>query len=160
MSDDSDDDNVLNFPKSREDWDLFRRDIEEQERASADLAGLLPSDGLTTESGAEIRIVDPLTGGEKGQKLLRYDLIPWDAMDLIAHHFGVGAAKYTDRNWERGYSWNLSYGALMRHLSAWHQGMDFDEELGTHHLAAAGFHIMALLAFFDRDIGTDDRPQP
>jgi 5'(3')-deoxyribonucleotidase len=109
----------------------------------------------------EVRIVDPKSGGEKGQKLVRYDLLPHDALDLVATHFGLGARKYADRNWERGYAWGLSYGAALRHLSLFWQGEDMDEDpaLGqpSPHLAAAAFHILALLTFQQRGIGTDDR---
>ncbi len=67
----------------------------------------------------EVRIVNETTGGEKGQKLARFDLIPIGPLTRLAEHYGKGAAKYADRNWELGYDWSLSYGALMRHLTAW-----------------------------------------
>lgn len=118
-------------------------------------AGLLKSPG---KSGEEVRVVDPTTGGEKGQKLARFDLIPVDALWDIAEHFGRGAEKYADRNWERGYKWSLSYAALLRHLTAWWGGEDFDEETGSHHLAAVGFHTMALLTFVRTHPDGDDRP--
>jgi 5'(3')-deoxyribonucleotidase len=109
----------------------------------------------------EVRIVDPKSGGEKGQKLARFDLLPPDALDAVATHFGLGARKYADRNWERGYAWGLSYGAALRHLNLFWAGEDYDHDpsLGqpSPHLAAAAFHILALLAFQKRGIGTDDR---
>src|SRR4051812_43551802 len=78
--------------------------------------------GMSTE----IRHTDPTTGGQKGVKLARFSLVPWDAVWKVAEHFGVGARKYEDRNWERGYAWHLSYDALMRHLTAWWHGEDRD----------------------------------
>jgi len=107
----------------------------------------------------ETRIVDPDTGGEKGRKLARFELLPEDALWEVAEHFGKGAEKYEDRNWERGYSWSLSYGALRRHMAAWWQGEDDDADTGDSHLAAMAFHVLALLAFKQRGIGTDDRPK-
>lgn len=104
----------------------------------------------------EFRVVHP-SGGEKGQKGRRYDLLPADVLDAAADHFGAGAAKYEDRNWERGYEYSLSYGALMRHLQAWWQGEELDEE-GNHHMDAVLFHAMVLRAFQLRDVGEDDRP--
>jgi hypothetical protein len=105
----------------------------------------------------ELRVIDPVTGGEKGSKLARFDLIPQDVLWMLAEHYGRGAQKYEDRNWERGYKWSLSYAALMRHLSAFWQGEDTDAETGSPHIIAAVWHAMALAAFQERAIGTDDR---
>lgn len=106
----------------------------------------------------EIRVTDPDTGGQKGQKLERFDLIPWDAITELARHFGRGARKYQDRNWERGYRWSLSYSALIRHLTQWWQGEDLDEETGTNHLIAVAWHALVLWWFQKHHKGTDDRP--
>ena len=105
----------------------------------------------------EFMVTDPVTGGQKGSKLARFDLLPYDVLTLVAEHFGKGAAKYEDRNWERGYDWGLSMAALQRHLAAFWDGEDVDEETGSFHLQAVIFHAMALLAFQIRDIGTDSR---
>ncbi len=78
-------------------------------------------------------------------------------MEQIAEHFGKGAAKYADRNWERGYEWSLSFAALQRHLWAFWMGEDHDPEMGSHHLAAAGFHVLALLTFVEEHPSLDDR---
>ena len=104
----------------------------------------------------ETRGVDPNTGGEKGSKLARFDLIPPEAMWSLAEHYGKGCAKYADRNWERGYKWSLSVAALQRHLHQWLMGEDKDEETGTHHLIAVVWHAMALFIFQLRGLGADD----
>ncbi len=105
----------------------------------------------------EMRVVDPNTGGEKGQKLARFDLIPTDALRQVAEHYGIGASKYADRNWERGYDWGLSYAALCRHLNAFWGGEDIDEETGSPHLAAVVFHALALMTYSSNGLGTDSR---
>lgn len=104
----------------------------------------------------EIRVTDPQTGGQKGSKLQRYDLIPPEFLYGLATHYGKGAQKYDDRNWERGYKWGLSYAALMRHLEAWRMGETEDPETGSNHLIAAAWHCAALLVFQTRGLGTDD----
>jgi hypothetical protein len=111
------------------------------------------------ETPKEIRHTDPTTGGQKGVKLARFSLVPWDAVWKVAEHFGVGARKYEDRNWERGYAWHLSYDALMRHLTAWWHGEDRDLETGSLHITAVAWHALVLLAFHLRGAGTDDRPK-
>lgn len=87
------------------------------------------------------------TGGEKGQKDARFDLISPEVEEALATHFGVGAKKYEERNWERGYDWSLSYAALRRHLRAFWAGEDFDEETGTLHIVAVMWHAHALAHF-------------
>lgn len=110
----------------------------------------------------ETRITDPTTGGEKGQKIYRTDLMPADALMSVSRHFGIGGMKYEDRNWEKGYRWSLAYGALLRHLFLWWQGEDgeVDSSTGewTNHLDAVIFHALVLRSFELRAVGTDDRP--
>jgi len=113
---------------------------------------------VQTAPSPEVRVVDPTTGGAKGQKLARFDLIPPRPLKALAEHYGKGAAKYEDRNWERGYKWSLSYAALHRHLNAWWSGEDNDPELGSSHLDAVLFHAMALREFTDTHPELDDRP--
>lgn len=73
--------------------------------------------------------------------------------------FGKGAEKYAVRNWERGYDWSKSYGALQRHLALFWAGENTDPETELPHLAHAAWHSLAMLAFYLRGHGTDDRPQ-
>lgn len=119
-----------------------------------------------TEDELERRTTYGPTGGEKGQKLQRYDLIPVAPLEEVAKVYGSGAAKYSERNWERGYEWSKSYASLQRHLNAFWDGESYDygtdEEPGTgrHHLANAIFHVMALMEFELTSKGLDDRPCP
>lgn len=105
----------------------------------------------------EVIVTDPDTGGKKGTKSARFDLLPTRALHYLATHYGKGASKYGDRNWELGYSWSLSYAALQRHLNAFWSGEDTDEETGSSHLDAAAFHILALRTFVDTHPEKDDR---
>lgn len=105
----------------------------------------------------EVRITDQLSGGEKGQKPEAFALMPSEGLEEIARVFGYGALKYESRNWERGYSWNLSISALERHISAFKRREDFDAESGLHHLAHAGAHCLFMLAWVKYKLGTDDR---
>lgn len=87
------------------------------------------------------------TGGQKGVKAERHDLLPKAGLDAIARVFGFGATKYADHNWRRGYEWGKSYAALQRHLQAFWDGETYDEESGEPHLGHAGFHILVLLTW-------------
>lgn len=91
------------------------------------------------------------TGGQKGVKDERHDLIPREGLEAIARVYAFGAEKYADHNWRKGYEWSKSYAALMRHMVAFWSGETYDEESGLPHLAHAGFHIMALLTWLEQD---------
>lgn len=110
----------------------------------------------------EQRYTDPKTGGQKGVKPERYDLLPWDAVDEVARVYAYGASKYADRNWEKGYPFGNSIAAAFRHLRAFSMGEDIDRDSGewrTHHLASVVFHCLALMAWQLRGRGElDNRP--
>lgn len=91
------------------------------------------------------------TGGQKGVKEERYDLLPKEGLDAIARVFAFGATKYADHNWRKGYEWGKSYAALMRHLTAFWAGETHDPESGLPHLAHAGFHVLVLLTWLEQD---------
>jgi hypothetical protein len=115
-----------------------------------------------TATSGEVRVTSS-TGGQKGTKIARFDLIPAGALRELAEHYGRGAVKYERvnglDNWRNGYSWSLSYAALHRHLNAFWSGEDIDEETGSKHLVAAAWHCMTLIEFMNRlDLaGFDDR---
>lgn len=104
----------------------------------------------------EVRVTDPLTGGQKGAKLARFSLIPAEFLWALAEHYGKGAFKYADRNWERGYAWSLTVDAMERHWTQFKLGERIDPETGSHHLISAAWHCVALFIFDLRGLGTDD----
>lgn len=115
----------------------------------------------------EVRVTDPRTGGQKGSKDERFDLIPARPMQAVARHYGIGAKKYDDDNWRLGYSWRLSIASLERHLNAFKAGEDIDHDVlpdGTPtespHMAAVVFHALALLEFAETHPELDDRWKP
>ena len=105
----------------------------------------------------EVQVIDSFTGGQKGSKLARFDLVPAGPLYDLAEHYGRGAIKYADRNWEKGYNWSLSFAALNRHLWAWWNGENVDPETGSSHLTAVAWHAFALREFEARGLGTDSR---
>ena len=112
---------------------------------------------------AEIRVTDPRTGAQKGQKKAKFSLIPWKVIWRLAEHYGKCGGngtkeKYAVRNWEKGYVYSLSFDALHRHLALWWNGEENDPETGSHHLICAAWHCFALLTFGDTHPEMDDRP--
>jgi hypothetical protein len=104
----------------------------------------------------EVRVVSS-TGGEKGQKLAQLGSLDPQALLRVAEVAGFGARKYARMNFMRGYDWSLSFDAAQRHLLLFWDGQDLDDESGLPHLAHAAWHMLAMLAFLERNLGTDDR---
>jgi hypothetical protein len=88
----------------------------------------------------------------------RFDLIPTRPMVQLAEIYAYGAAKYADRNWEKGMEFSRVYAAAQRHLHAYWSGQDLDEESALPHLAHAAFGLLALLEFTTTHPELDDRP--
>ena len=99
------------------------------------------------------------TGGQKGSKAARFDLIPVGPLTDVAKLYGFGATKYDDRNWEKGYDWSLSYAALMRHVTQFWNGEDLDEETQLPHLASVVFHALAMMEWLKTHPEFDNRPK-
>jgi len=78
---------------------------------------------------------------------LRFDLIPPGPLEALAAIYTMGAAKYADRNWEKGIRWGRVFGAVMRHLWAFWRGEDIDPESGLPHVAHAAWGCFALLEY-------------
>lgn len=122
--------------------------------------GFLSPNGLRAKLGLapteEVRTTSS-TGGEKGTKPERHDLIPVEALGKVAALYGKGAEKYAAHNWRKGYEWSKSYAALQRHATQFWAGEDNDAEMGLPHMASVAFHALALLTFMDEQRSFDDR---
>lgn len=105
----------------------------------------------------ETRHTDPETGGQKGAKPCRMDLVPAPFMWEMGEVYGMGSKKYSDHNWAKGYKWSYSIAALLRHLYLWLRGEKLDKESGFHHLAHVAWHCATLYTFEENNLGTDDR---
>jgi len=135
-------------------WEATVKQPDNREAAMAAVEATTPVPDMPK---GEVRVTDPKTGGQKGQKLQRFDLIPGEPLWELAEVYGRGAKKYADDNWRKGYSWKLSFGALNRHLWAWWGGEQRDE-MGNHHLANVAWHAFTLMWYELFGKGTDDRP--
>jgi hypothetical protein len=70
----------------------------------------------------------------------RFDLLPPKAIIRLAKHFENGAAKYGDRNWERGIPVSRYLDSALRHLFKYLDGYKEED-----HLAAALWNISCAL---------------
>jgi len=85
-------------------------------------------------------------------------LIPPELITAVANILLFGAKKYEERNWEKGMAWSRCWSACQRHLWAWWGGEGNDPETGESHLWHAACCIAFLVAYEQRNLGTDDRP--
>lgn len=106
---------------------------------------------------SEVRVTSS-TGGEKGTKAQRFDLLPPRPLAKVAELYGFGANKYDDHNWAKGYDWSLSFAAMQRHAWAFWNGEDDDPESGLPHMASVAFHALALIQFMEDHREFDNRP--
>lgn len=74
---------------------------------------------------------------EKGKP--RMDLIPVEFLVALGSHFGAGAEKYSDRNWEKGIPPEVYEASFWRHFTKFKQGHQ-DEP----HLIAAIWNLVCL----------------
>ena len=84
----------------------------------------------------------------------RYELLPVLPLMRVAHHYGLGAKKYDDDNWRKGFPWRRVLGSLYRHAFAFARGED-DED----HLAAVVFNAMALMEYQEKHPELNDLPE-
>ena len=87
----------------------------------------------------------------------RMGLLPSGPLREIAAVLSFGASKYNDHNWRGGFKWSRLVDASLRHLTAWNEGQDKDEESGLSHLAHAACCLLFLLEHEAKKLGEDDR---
>ena len=73
---------------------------------------------------------------------LRYDLLPFEAIDEVVKVLNYGVKRYGANTWQNVES-ERYVAALLRHISAWRQGEKNDEESGLPHLS----HILCNAMF-------------
>ena len=87
----------------------------------------------------------------------RMDLLPYDALVDLAEIYRVGAEKYGENNWRKGFKWSRIFAAVQRHLAAFWEGQDIDGDSGLPHLSHAAFGILTLINFQTTHPDKDDR---
>jgi hypothetical protein len=83
----------------------------------------------------------------------RYDLISVPAMYRVAMHYENGAAKYSERNWEKGIPISNCINSLYRHLLKY-----IDGETSEDHMAAIAWNVFAIMHYETRNPNMQDLP--
>lgn len=97
---------------------------------------------------------------DKSNKL-RYDLIPPEVLEALAHVFGKGAGIHGERDWEiKPYKWADRFASAMRHGWGWFKGEDFDPDgSGLNQAEQALWNWAIIVTYIRRDAGEDNRPK-
>jgi orotate phosphoribosyltransferase-like protein len=80
-----------------------------------------------------------------------------DALEELTRVYDYGSKKYADHNWAKGLSWEQIRDSLMRHMTKWSLGEDFDKESGLPHDVHITWNALTLIAMRIREKGEDDR---
>lgn len=112
---------------------------------------------------AELEPKPPETGGYRDNAgKVRLELLSPHALHALGLVLTAGTKKYPARNWEKGLSWSETVGSLLRHLTEFMAGNDFDDGpggTGLPHIYLAQCNAHMLSHFFATNTGTDDRPR-
>lgn len=84
-------------------------------------------------------------------------LLPKSAKEGISKAFMYGAKKYGRYNYLKGMDWTRLIAAADRHMSAFNDGEDCDDESKLNHLYHAGACVMMLIEFYEKELGNDNR---
>jgi hypothetical protein len=115
---------------------------------------------VTKDSGARQEfktgsVRDKATG--KG----RYDLIPTEPLRRLAGLYERGAAKYGDRNWEKGQPLMRYIDSMMRHVNCLVAGEPDEDHAAAIAWNVFGYmHTLSKIESGDLDWELDDRPAP
>lgn len=84
------------------------------------------------------------------------ELIPPEWIWALGMVLTRGAAKYEERNWEKGMKWSFVFGSMMRHMLKLACGEMYDPETGCHHAAHIAWNGLAYMSYHLRGVGTND----
>ena len=106
----------------------------------------------------------PRTREREEMKGIKYDdgkarmsLVPHGAMEEVAKVLAFGANKYSPGNWAKGIQYSRLLDAAERHVGAFNEGQDKDNESGLSHIAHATCCLLFLLWMEKNKPEMDDR---
>lgn len=93
-------------------------------------------------------------------------LLPLGALQDAVSAYQVGVDKHGRDSWRNGMPYSVCHAAMLRHLTAWQDGEDFDPVDGQSHMSAITFYALAILQYerdglthFDDRFGHDSDPE-
>lgn len=84
---------------------------------------------------------------DNDSKKARYDLLPITALEKVAHHYALGAAKYGENNWRKGIPRKEFLRSALRHLLQAIRGDD-DED----HIVHCAWNVLCFIETRELDL--------
>lgn len=108
------------------------------------------------------RNFDLAKGGVKfDQDKPEWGLLPLKScLEGVIRVLMIGAKKYTRHNWKAGMPWTRVMDATKRHILAWEEGEDLDQETSLNHIDHALCELLFLRYYITHNLGEDDRYKP
>lgn len=85
--------------------------------------------------------------------------IPRSVLEQEAQVLAFGATKYGRNNYKKGMEWSRVLDAALRHIYAFVDGENTDNETSLSHLAHAKCNLTMLMYFVEHNKGIDDRSE-
>lgn len=102
------------------------------------------------DATGEVMQVDPKTGGRKGGKLARFDLIPTRAMFAVAQEYAADNLKADEESaWGQSQQYGWCFRQLVQELSWWWENNDCDDHYSGDTLALCLMYAMNLYELWD-----------
>lgn len=75
------------------------------------------------------------------------EVIPNSVLADVSRVLTYGAGKYAQWNWTKGQPWSVPFNSGLRHIAAWLDGEENDEESGLPHLAHFACNVLFVSRF-------------
>lgn len=92
---------------------------------------------------------------DKGK--VKLSLLTKESLIAEARAFEYGMYKYGKNNFKSGMDWSRIIDAALRHIIAFNEKEDFDQESSLNHLWHAKACLAMLIYYYENQVGKDDR---
>jgi hypothetical protein len=96
-------------------------------------------------------------GVKNDQGKVPLSILSAESLMAEARAFEYGAKKYARNNYKKGMDWSRIIDAAMRHIVAFNNREDFDDESKLNHLWHAKACLAMLIYYYENKVGVDDR---
>ena len=100
---------------------------------------------------------DHITADRFNEGKMAWELVDFESLEPLVEVLMFGATKYSKDNWKKGQAITELLGSLFRHIIAFQNGEDLDEESGKSHIGHAMCNLMFIQYVLDNHKHFDDR---
>ena len=100
---------------------------------------------------------DHITADRFNEGKMAWELVDFESLEPLVEVLMFGATKYSKDNWKKGQAITELLGSLFRHIIAFQNGEDLDEESGKSHIGHAMCNLMFIQYVLTHHEKFDDR---